>query len=112
MRQIFWIAGCSAVTLGFAAAVGGMLLRQKKRLNLTYHEALHAESTGQYDAAIALYQSILDRSGGKALDERTRAQIMQRISTIRYQQGYLSQFSTDKKLPSAGVIPIERRVVP
>ena len=110
MERIYWIAGFSAVTVGVAATVAGALVKRRKWLDVVYHNALHAESQGAYVEAIELYQSILDRSKGNPLiDSGTRAQILQRINTIRYQQEYLSQFGEDKSLPSgnavSGVVP-------
>jgi hypothetical protein len=117
MERFFWIGGFSALTFGLAAAFGRMLLKRKKWLDLAYHNALHAESIGQYAVAIDLYQSILDRSRRNPLvDEETRVQIRQRINTLRYQQDYLKQFAEDKqfvedkKLPAgediSGALPL------
>jgi hypothetical protein len=79
------------------AAVIWIIGKRKNLLDRAYHDALHAESTGQYDTATKLYQSILDRSWFfMIMDEGIRSHIKRRMNTLRHEQDYLAQFLTNK----------------
>jgi hypothetical protein len=90
MERTLWIASCAALSLVLVAAGGGLLIKQQRWLDLAYQQALRAESAGQYQIAIGLYEDILDRSRRNPwISPATREQIRQRMNTLRYQQGYL-----------------------
>lgn len=87
--------------LSIAVVYGSwMIVRRKSKLDRLYHDALHAESIGEYDQATGLYQAILDRPGGYLLlDRDARSYIKQRIDTLRLEQDYLSQFTGKTRRP-------------
>ncbi len=79
------------------AAAGWIIRKRKAMLDRAYHQALHAENTGQYDTATKLYQSILDRSWFfMIMDNGIRSLIKGRMNTLRHEQNYHSQFLSNK----------------
>lgn len=79
------------------AAVAWITHKRKASLDRIYHDALHAESTGQYDTATKLYQSILDRSWFfMIMDNGIRSLIKRRMNTLRHEQNYHSHFLSNK----------------
>lgn len=94
---MFEIIGAAVLLLLILASIAWLWLFKSRhnKLDKTYHEALHAESIGDYDKATGIYQSMLQSSFRVQKDEKLRNQIQQRIDTIRYQQQYLHQFTED-----------------
>ena len=90
MVEIIGIGCFSALIIGIAV-FGWIRNKRGRELDRVYHDALHAESIGDYDLATQLYRSILDRFGS-LIDEAIRTHIRSRVDTIRHQQEYLSQF--------------------
>jgi hypothetical protein len=98
MEELICIAGFGVLIAGIVTG-GWVIAGRHKRLDQTYHDALHAESQGQYANATKLYQSILDSSGPFFLmDDAVRSLVKRRMDTIRYQQDYLSQFAVGAKI--------------
>jgi hypothetical protein len=98
MEEIICIAGFVILITGIVTG-GWVIAGRHKRLDRTYHDALHAESLGQYASATKLYQSILDSSGPFFLmDEAVRSLVKRRMDTIRYQQEYLNQYAVAAKI--------------
>jgi hypothetical protein len=98
MKEVFYIAGVSAAILGVALG-GSFVLRRKSRLDGLYHEALRAESRGEYAEATDLYRAILDKGGNfLLLSDGARNNIKVRIETIRLEVNYQQQFGSKEKV--------------
>jgi|GEM_PF-5121489 hypothetical protein len=94
---MFEIIGAAVLLLLVLASIAWLWLFKSRhnKLDKTYHEALHAESIGDYDKATSIYQSMLQNSHRVQKDEKLRIQIQQRMDTIRYQKQYDNQFAED-----------------
>lgn len=97
MERTLWITSCAVLSLVLTVTVGGLLVKQQRWLNLVYQQAIRAESAGQFQIAIELYETILYRSRRYPwISMTTKEQIRQRINTLRYQQGYHNQFASGR----------------
>ena len=92
------VIGCFSALVVGVAAFGWIRNKRGRELDRVYHDALHAESIGDYDLATQLYRSILERFGS-LIDSAIRAHIRSRVDTLRHQQEYMSQWKQAEPAP-------------